>query len=62
MRLTNREVILPASVTFLCVSQLLHRISGGSRWMSFFEGVFIGMAFALAVFAFVVGARAGSHE
>jgi hypothetical protein len=62
MRLTNRDVILPLSVTFLCVAELLHRISGGSRWLNFFEGVLIGMAFALAVFSIVLGALAGSHE
>jgi hypothetical protein len=62
MHLTNRNVILPLSVTFLCVAQLLHRLSGGSKWMNFFEGLFLGMAFALAAFSIVVGALAGSHE
>jgi len=62
MRLTNRDAILPMSVTFLCISQLLHRMSGGSRWFNFFEGVFMGMAFALAVFALIAGALKRSHE
>jgi hypothetical protein len=58
----NREVILPMSVTFLCISMLLHRWTGESSWISFFEGVFLGMAFALSAFALIVGALARSHE
>ena len=59
---SRRETILPLSVTFLCISQLVHRMSGGSKWFNFFEGVFLGMSFALAVFALIVGALAKSHE
>jgi hypothetical protein len=62
MYLKNREVILPVSVAFLCISLLLHRWSGSSSWINFFEGVFLGMALALAVFAIVMGALARSHE
>jgi hypothetical protein len=62
MFLRNREVILPMSVAFLCISLLLHRWSGGSSWINFFEGVFLGMSLALAVFACIVGALAKSHE
>jgi hypothetical protein len=63
MAIKNREVILPTSVAFLCISVLLHgRISGDSTWGNFFEGVFLGMSFALAVFAIVLGALSRSHE
>ena len=62
MSLKNKEVILPLSVTFLCVSHLMHRMTGGSKWFNFFEGVFMGMSFALAVFAIIVGALTRSHE
>ena len=63
MYLKNREVVLPVSVAFLCISLLLHgRIGGDSSWGHFFEGVFLGMSFALAVFAIVMGALARSHE
>ena len=63
MSLKNKEVILPLSVTFLCISLLLHgRIAGDSSWGNFFEGVFLGMSLALAVFAIVLGALARSHE
>ena len=58
----NREVILPVSVAFLCISLLLHRWSGSSSWINFFEGVFLGMALALAIFAFIMGALTRSHE
>jgi hypothetical protein len=40
----------------------MHRMSGGSKWFNFFEGVFMGMSFALAVFALIMGALAKSHE
>ncbi len=59
---SRRETILPLSVTFLCISVLVHRMSGGSKWVSFFEGVFMGMSLALAVFALIMGALAKSHE
>jgi hypothetical protein len=63
MNIKNREVILPVSVAFLCISLLLHgRIAGDSSWGNFFEGVFLGMSLALAVFAIVMGALARSHE
>jgi hypothetical protein len=62
MYLKDKEIILPTSVAFLCISLLLHRWTGSSSWINFFEGVFLGMAFALAVFALVVGALARSHE
>jgi len=63
MSLKNREVILPLSVTFLCISLLLHgRISGDSSWGNFLEGVFLGMSLALAVFAIILGALGRSHE
>ncbi len=63
MSLKNKEVILPLSVTFLCISQLMHgRVPAGSSWGNFFEGVFLGMALALAVFAIVLGALGRSHE
>ena len=62
MYLKNREVILPVSVAFLCVSHLMHRMTGGSKWFNFFEGVFMGMSFALAVFAISLGALGRSHE
>ncbi|MCX5752087.1 MAG: hypothetical protein NTW97_00415 [Candidatus Krumholzibacteria bacterium] len=58
----NREVILPTSIAFLCISLLLHRWTGSSSWINFFEGVFLGMSLALAVFALVVGALSRSHE
>ena len=62
MSLKNKEVILPLSVTFLCVSHLMHRMTGGSKWFNFFEGVFMGMSLALAVFAIILGALGRSHE
>jgi hypothetical protein len=63
MAIKNREVILPLSVVFLCISVLLHgRISGDSRWGNFFEGLFLGMSFALAAFAIIVGALSRRHE
>jgi hypothetical protein len=62
MLLRNREVILPTSISFLCISLLLHRWSGSATWINFFEGVFLGMALALAVFALIMGALARSHE
>lgn len=62
MYMKNREVILPTSVAFLCISLLLHRWTGSSSWINFFEGVFLGMSLALAVFALVVGALSRSHE
>jgi hypothetical protein len=63
MSLKNKEVILPLSVTFLCISLLLHgRISGDSSWGNFFEGVFLGMSLALAVFAIILGALGRSHD
>lgn len=58
----RRETILPLSVTFLCISILMHRMAGGSKWINFLEGVFMGMSFALAVFALIMGALARSHE
>jgi len=60
--LKNKEIILPVSIAFLCISLLLHRMSHGSSWMNFFEGVFLGMSLALAVFAIIVGALTRSHE
>lgn len=62
MYMKNREVILPTSIAFLCISLLLHRWTGSSSWINFFEGVFLGMSLALAVFALVVGALSRSHE
>ncbi len=59
---SRRETILPLSVTFLCISTLMHRMAGGSKWINFAEGVFMGMSFALAVFALIMGALAKSHE
>jgi len=62
MILKQREALVPASVTLLCISQLLHRISGDSPWGNFFEGLLLGVAVVFAVFAFLLGALAKSHE
>jgi hypothetical protein len=59
---SRRETVLPLSVTFLCISVLIHRVAAGSKWLNFLEGVFMGMSLALAVFALIMGALAKSHE
>ena len=41
---------------------VMHRMAAGSKWINFSEGVFMGMSFALAVFALIMGALAKSHE
>jgi hypothetical protein len=62
MILKRKTVILPLSTTSLGVSVLLHRLAGGSSWADFFEGVFMGMALALSLFALILGTLARSNE
>ena len=62
MILRQKEALMPASITLLCISQLLHRISGDSSWAAFSEGLLLGVATVFAVFALILGALAKSHE
>ena len=53
----NERLILPFAMVCLTVSILLGRLfADESRWMTFFEGLLLGLSFALSVFALIRGA------
>lgn len=61
MLIKNDRMVLPIAMVCLTVSILLgHLFSDGSRWATFFEGLLLGLSFALSVFALIRSAL--SHE
>ena len=63
MGIGNTRAVLPLAVVFLAVSMLLTRIvAEGSRPGNFFGGLFLGLAFALSVFALIRNLVADRNE
>lgn len=61
MLIRNERMVLPIAMVALTVSILLGNLfSDGPRLVSFFEGLFLGLSFALSVFALIRSAL--SHE
>jgi hypothetical protein len=58
----HERLILPIAMVCLTLSVLLGNLfADESRWVSFFEGLLLGLSFALSVFALIRNAI-GSHE
>ena len=54
MFLKNERTVLPIAMVCLTVSILLgHLFANESRWVTFFEGLLLGLSFALSVFALI---------
>ncbi|MFH1313511.1 MAG: hypothetical protein ABIJ00_09860 [Candidatus Eisenbacteria bacterium] len=59
----HKHLIVPLSVVCITISMLLGRFAGeGIRWIIFAEGLFLGLAMSLSVFALIIHAVLRGYE
>jgi len=63
MLIRNKRLFVPLGLLSLVIAVLINRFSGfGGAWAGFFEGVFTGLAFSLALGGLIAERLAGNHE
>jgi len=63
MLIRNRRLFVPLGLLSLVTAVLINRLTGnGGAWSGFFEGVFTGLAFSLALGGLIAERLACNHE